>query len=62
VSEFLFDDAFIYPDQLDPQRLQLTTQGRWQRIPRPAPFTINLIPYIDATVGKYPLCDHEEGE
>jgi hypothetical protein len=28
VSEFLFDDAFIYPDQLDPQRLQLTTQGR----------------------------------
>jgi hypothetical protein len=28
VPELPFDDAFVYPDQLDPQRLQLTAQRR----------------------------------
>jgi hypothetical protein len=36
VPELSFDDPFGYPDQLDPQRLQLTTQRRRQRIPGPA--------------------------
>jgi hypothetical protein len=62
VFELPFDDAFVYPDQLDPQRLQLTMQRRRQRIPGPAQFTINLMAYVDATVGKCPLCCHEEGE
>jgi hypothetical protein len=62
VPERPFDDAFVYPDQLDPQRLQLTAQRRRQRIPGPARFAINLMPYVDATVGKCPLCGHEEGE
>jgi hypothetical protein len=57
-----FDDAFVYPDQLDPQRLQLTAQRRRQRIPGLAQLAINLMVYVDATVGKCPLCGHEEGE
>jgi hypothetical protein len=57
-----FDNVFVYPDQLDPQRLQLTAQRRRQRIPGPAQFAINLLTYIDATVGKCPLCNHEEGD
>jgi hypothetical protein len=28
VPELSFDDAFVYPDQLDPQRLHLTAQRR----------------------------------
>jgi hypothetical protein len=43
VSELPFDDVFVYPDQLDPQRLQLTAQRRQQRIPGPAQFAINLM-------------------
>jgi hypothetical protein len=59
VPELPFDDAFVCPDQLDPQRLQLTAQRRRQRIPGPTQFAINLMAYIDA---KCPLCGHEEGE
>jgi hypothetical protein len=62
VPELPFDDAFVYPDQLDPQRLQLTAQRRRQRIPGPAQFAINLMAYVNATVGKCPLSGHEEGE
>jgi hypothetical protein len=62
VLELLFNDTFVYPDQLDPQRLQLTAQHRRQRIPGPAQFAINLIAYVDATVGKCLLCGHEEGD
>jgi hypothetical protein len=62
VPELLFDDAFVYLDQLDPQRLQLTAQRRRQRIPGLAQFTINLMAYVDATVRKCSLCGHEEGE
>jgi hypothetical protein len=62
VPELLFDDAFVYPDQLDPQRLQLTAQRRRQRIPRLAQCAINLMAYVDAAVGKYPLYGHEESE
>jgi hypothetical protein len=60
--ELPFDDAFVCPDQLDPQRLQLTAQRRRQRIPGLAQFAINLMAYVDATVGKCPLCGHEGGE
>jgi hypothetical protein len=62
VPELPFDDAFVYLDQLDPQRLQLTAQRRRQRILGPAQFAINLMAYIHATVGKCPLYGHEEGE
>jgi hypothetical protein len=62
VLELPFDGAFGYPDQLDPQRLQLTAQRGRQRIRGPAQFVINLMAYIDATVGTCPLCGHEEGE
>jgi hypothetical protein len=62
VLEPPFNDGFGYLDQLDPQRLQLTAQGRRQRIPGPAQFAINLMLYVDTTVGKCPLCGHEEGE
>jgi hypothetical protein len=55
-----FDGAFVYPDQLDLQRLQLTAQRRRQRIPGPAQFAINLMAYVNATLGKCPLCGHEE--
>jgi hypothetical protein len=57
-----FEDALVYPDQLDPQRLELTAQPRRQRIPGPAQFAINPMAYFDATVGKCPLCGHEECE
>jgi hypothetical protein len=57
-----FDDAFVYPDQLDSQRLRLTAQRRRQRISGPAQFAINRLAYVDATVGKCLLCRHEEGE
>jgi hypothetical protein len=59
VPELPFDDAFVYPDQLDPQRLQLTAQRRRQQIPGPAQFAISVMAYVDATVGKCPLCGHE---
>jgi hypothetical protein len=62
VPELPFDDDFVYPDQLDPQRLQRTAQRRRQRIPEPAQFAINLMAYVDATVEKCPLCGYEEGE
>jgi hypothetical protein len=62
VPELPFDNAFVCPDQLDPQRLQPKTQRRRQRIPGPAQDAINLMAYVDATVGKYPLCGHEEDE
>jgi hypothetical protein len=62
VPELPFDDSFVYLDQLDPQRLQLTAQRPRQRIPGPAQFAINLMAYVDGTVGKCPLCGHEEGE
>jgi hypothetical protein len=62
VPELPFDDAFVYPGQLDPQRLQPTAQRRRQRIPGPAQFAINLMAYVDATVRKCPLCSHEEGD
>jgi hypothetical protein len=62
VFELPFDDTFVYPDQLDPQRLQITTQCRRQRILEPAQFAINFMTYIDATVRKCPFCGHEEGE
>jgi hypothetical protein len=62
VPELSFDEAFVYPDQLDPQRLPLMAQRRRQRIPGPVQFAINLMAYIDATVGKCPLCSYEEGE
>jgi hypothetical protein len=42
MRELPVDDAFVYPDQLDPQPLQLTAQRRRQRIPGPAQFAINL--------------------
>jgi hypothetical protein len=32
------------------------------QIPGPAQFAINLMVYIDPTIGKCPLCGHEEGE
>jgi hypothetical protein len=60
--ELPFDDAFVPPDQLDPQRLQLTAQPRRQRIPGPAQFAINLMASVDATVGRCPLCGHDKGE
>jgi hypothetical protein len=62
VPELPFDNAFVYSDQLDPQRLQLTAQRRRRLIPGPAQFAINLMGCVDATVGKCPLCGHEEGE
>jgi hypothetical protein len=62
VPELPFDGALVYPDQLDPQRLQLTAQRRQQRIPGPAQFAVNLMTYVDATVGKCPLCGHEDAE
>jgi hypothetical protein len=62
VPELPFDDAFVYPDQLNPQRLQLTKQRQRQGIPGPALFAFIIMAYVDATVGKCPLCDHEEGE
>jgi hypothetical protein len=62
VPELPFDDAFLFPGQLDPQRLQLTAQRRRQRLPGPAQFAINFMASVDATVGKCPLCCHEEGE
>jgi hypothetical protein len=60
--ELPFDDAFVYPDQLNPQRLQRTAQRRQQRIPGPVQFAINVLAYVAATVGKCPLCGHGEGE
>jgi hypothetical protein len=60
VPELPFDDTFVYTDQQNPRRL--TAQRRRQRIPGPAQFAINLMAYVDATVGKYLLCGHEEGE
>jgi hypothetical protein len=62
VPELPFDDAFVHPGQLDPQRLRLTAQRRRQRIPGPAQFAINLMAYVDATIGKCPLCVHKESE
>jgi hypothetical protein len=62
VPELPFDDAFVYPDQLNPQRLHLTAQRRRQWIPGPTQFSINLMAYVDVTVGKCLLCFHEEGE
>jgi hypothetical protein len=62
VPELPFDDAFGYSNQLDPQRLQLTARRRRQRIPGPAQFAINLMACVDVTVGKCPMCGHEEGE
>jgi hypothetical protein len=62
VLELPFDHAFVYPDQLDPQQLQLTEQRRRQQIPGPAQFSTNLMEYVDATVGKCPLCGRKEGE
>jgi hypothetical protein len=62
VPELSFDDVFVCPDQLDPQRLQLMAQRRRQRIPGPAQFSINLMAYVDVTVGECPLCGHEESE
>jgi hypothetical protein len=62
VPELLLDDAFVYPDQLDPQRPKLTMQRRRQRIPGSAQVAINLMAYVGATVGKCPLCGREEGE
>jgi hypothetical protein len=62
VPELPFDDAFVYPDQLDPQQIRLTAQRRRQRIPGPAQFAINLMAYVDASVGKCPLYGHQEGE
>jgi hypothetical protein len=62
VPELPFDDAFVSPDQLDPQRLQLTAQRRRQRSLGPAQFAISLMAYVDATIGKCPLCGYEEGE
>jgi hypothetical protein len=61
VPELLFDVVFVYPE-MNPQRLQLMAQRRGQRIPGPVQFAINLMAYIDATVGKRPLCGREEGE
>jgi hypothetical protein len=62
VPELPFDDDFVYPDQLDPQQLQLMAQRRRQLIPGPAQFAINLMTSVDATVGKCPLCGREEVE
>jgi hypothetical protein len=31
-------------------------------MPRPGNFTINLIVYVNASIGKCPLCGHEEHE
>jgi hypothetical protein len=60
VPELPFDDAFVYPDQLNPQRLQLTAQRRRRRIPGPAQFAISLMAHVDANVRKCLLCGHEE--
>jgi hypothetical protein len=62
VPELSFDDIFVYPNQRDPQQLQLRAQRQRQRIPGPPQFAINITAYVDATVGKCPLCGHEEGE
>jgi hypothetical protein len=62
VPELPFDDAFVYLEQLDPQQLLQVAQHRQQRIPGRGEFTINLIVYVDATVGKCSLYGHEEGE
>jgi hypothetical protein len=62
VPELSLDDAFVYPDQLDLQRLQLTARRWRQRILGPVQFAINLMAYVDATVGKCLLYGHEEGE
>jgi hypothetical protein len=62
VRELPFDNALVYPDQLGPQRLQLTAQHRRQRIPGPAQFAINPMAYVDTTFGKCAIYGHEEGE
>jgi hypothetical protein len=43
LPELPFDHALLYPDQLDPQRPQLTAQRRRQRIPGRAQSAINLM-------------------
>jgi hypothetical protein len=37
-------------------------QRRQQQITGPAQFAINLMVYVDAIIGKCPLCGHEEGD
>jgi hypothetical protein len=61
VPELPFDDAFVFG------RTGSTTTiangaTRRQQISGPAQFATNLMAYVDATVGKCPLCSHEEGE
>jgi hypothetical protein len=62
VLELPFDGAFLYPERLRPEQLQQLERRRRERIPGRMEFAINLIAYVDATIGKCPLCSHEEDE
>jgi hypothetical protein len=62
VPELSFDDAFVYPEQLGRQQAQGTPRHRRQPIPGPTEFAISLMAYVDATIGKCPLCGHKEDE
>jgi hypothetical protein len=62
VLELPFDDAFLYQERLRPERLQQSERRRRQLIPGPTEFTINLVIYVEATIGKCPLCGREEDE
>jgi hypothetical protein len=62
VPELSFDDAFVYPDRMNPQHVQGSSPHRRRPIPGPTEFAISLTSYIDATTGKCPLCGHEEAD
>jgi hypothetical protein len=62
VPELPFDDVFRYPERSRPEQLQQSELRRRQRLSRPTEFAINLIAYVDATIGKCLLCGHEEYE
>jgi hypothetical protein len=62
VPELPFDDAFLYPKQVGPERLQQSERRRGHRIPGPTELAINLTAYLDSTIGKCPPCGHEEDE
>jgi hypothetical protein len=62
VPELPFDDIFLYPERWRPDQLP-QSERRWrQRIPGPTEFATNLIAYVDPTIGKSPVCGHEEDE
>jgi hypothetical protein len=62
IPELSFDEAFIYPEQLDPRKLQRSQQPHRQHILGLTEFAINLIAHVEATTGKCPLRSYEEDE